>query len=439
MMQITWAILWTSITAVVSTSGDNKIKKSLSIATTSNSNPSSVSATDSNTSIQQSKDGIVAAASLREQKNQDPYVKASPLSVAAVCSDGVALISLHYGVDDDCQGFSEDEETLKIANSVIPGANKEALAILKSNENDDGTGSQIKPTKHLLLELFRDLPMSTRGPLRIEQVYNHQYQAQKIQGISTSLPPTMALLTAGWRTDGMTLANAARELIAEEKMLYCLPYLAMYHEVNRGGLPIADEHEGTKRIAENASFDNYHSAQPMTTTQSYYGRRLAEGLSYYMAKCEFSESARSLSTVGLLAVGSNNIDGVGSIFLLDATGAYRVRAHSVGAGALLLNQKMGFVDFRSMNCREGLRVLLRMMADEGGLSAKPEKVTEAANAKGQQILKDAVEKAAVDTTSRKEYSEPQPWSLPLSTATELAIIKNGEGMMKRVRLATLFE
>jgi hypothetical protein len=80
-----------------------------------------------------------------------------------------------------------------------------------------------------------------------------------------------------------------------------------------------------------------------------------------------------------------------------------------------------------------------MMAEEGGLSAKPEKVTAAANAEGQQTLKDAVEKAAVDTTSRKEYSEPQPWSLPLSTATELAIIKNGEGVMKRVRLAALFD
>ncbi len=35
--------------------------------------------------------------------------------------------------------------------------------------------------------------------------------------------PPMSLLTAGWRTDGMTLVDAARSLIADEVRLFCPP------------------------------------------------------------------------------------------------------------------------------------------------------------------------------------------------------------------------
>ena len=34
-----------------------------------------------------------------QRSHRDPFVNASPLSVAAVCRDGVALVSLHYDID----------------------------------------------------------------------------------------------------------------------------------------------------------------------------------------------------------------------------------------------------------------------------------------------------------------------------------------------------
>ena len=37
----------------------------------------------------------------------------------------------------------------------------------------------------------------------------------------------MSLLAARWRTDGMALCDAARELMSEEVRLYCLPSLSL--------------------------------------------------------------------------------------------------------------------------------------------------------------------------------------------------------------------
>ena len=65
----------------------------------------------------------------------------------------------------------------------------------------------------------------------------------------------MALLTAGWRTDGITLCDAARELISEEVRLYCLPTLiGMSNDEEKDTSVIEDGgRDNTKLI------DNKHS------------------------------------------------------------------------------------------------------------------------------------------------------------------------------------
>ena len=289
----------------------------------------------------------------RSSKHQDAYVSASPLSVAAVCSDGIALISLHFGLEIS---------------------------------SDDG---------------FHDLPISSRGPLRIEPIHdNGATAANSIMTSSCSLrsAPAMALITAGWRTDGMALSDAARELMMEETSLYCLPL-----SVTMGTTSSDDE--------GHAAISNDH--------QSYCGRRIADGLSYYMTKCAFSEGVRSLSTIGLLAC---NSPGRGScLYLVDATGSYRVRAHAIGNGASTIHKRLVSVDFEDISCIDGLRTLLQIVGEEAGLSlsVKPKSIKN------------------VSSSTMDEDDNTGTWSIPRNAAVELAVLRNSEQRMRRIRLSSL--
>ena len=287
----------------------------------------------------------------RSSKNQDAYVSASPLSVAAVCGDGIALVSLHFGLDS-------------------------------KNSDGDAQNSRIKEGNELL-EAFNDLPLSSRGPLRIEPIHDNGATTNSMMSTcSLRTPPSLALLTAGWRTDGMALSDAARELMMEETSLYCLPMSVTM---------------GTSTEKNVGSTINNGQI-------SHYGRRIADGLSYYMAKCAFSEGVRSLSTIGLLAC--NNSAG-GCLYLVDATGSYSVRAHAIGNGASAIHKRLVFVDFEAMTCLEGLRMLLRIIAEEGGILSNQNKPVSA-------------------------------WTIPRNLGVEIAILRSGEERMRRIRLSSLF-
>ncbi|KAL7533047.1 hypothetical protein ACHAXR_005014, partial [Thalassiosira sp. AJA248-18] len=345
--------------------------------------------------------------------------------------------------------------------------------------------------------LFCDLPLSSRGPVRIEQIHENQQQ-------SSHLPPPMSLLTAGWRTDGLALADAARELMMDEVRLFCLPYLAVTVEEERVDDDNEKENDGqqttttrllveegsqSESIAKNdllvVTRENEQTNNPAVLFQqqqqqpSYYGRRIAEGLSYYLARCTFSEGMRSLSCVGLLACGdirSNSGQrtrattpergGGGSLYLIDATGTHRVRAHAIGNGSSVLHRRMVFVDFDKMDCREGLRVLLRLISEESRML--PAATAAASSSRGgddllvgngdkkKQLGHENTAQSSSSSNSimakpafvskgsnRQKKEEGQStgrksWSLPSNTAVELAVLKSGEGRMRRVRLSSLF-
>ena len=68
---------------------------------------------------------------------------------------------------------------------------------------------------------------------------------------------------------------------------------------------------------------------------------------------------RTLGCASLLASCCNN-----QLWLIDATGAYRVRAHALGnihEDGDNLNQKLCEYDFASLSCREGLQILREMV------------------------------------------------------------------------------
>jgi 20S proteasome alpha/beta subunit len=86
---------------------------------------------------------------------------------------------------------------------------------------------------------------------------------------------------------------------------------------------------------------------------------LAEEASLWMAQCASSDRVRALSVVGLLASGH-------VLHLVDATGAYRVRAaHAVGRGAKIVNARLRNVTFDDMTAEAGVDQLLQVLRQEG--------------------------------------------------------------------------
>ncbi|KAL7469121.1 hypothetical protein ACHAXS_009377 [Conticribra weissflogii] len=420
------------------------------------------------------------------QSTQDPFVRASPLSVAAVCNDGIAMVSLHFPLD------GEEYEWEKL---------QSAFENCKSDESSE---------KDAFLRAFRDLPLMSRGPLRIESIYDHS-TATDGEASTWTHPPPMALLTAGWRTDGMALADAARELIAEETMLYTLPHTVAAmaqngsddeydyhgdyganHELQGSAVHglLQQEQENTQQHLETTSTKHEDQAlskinsstspivpsskvdgtqrksplqlPPIPVPANQYARRIAEGLSYYMAKCSFSEGTRSLSCVGLLACGAsiNNMNRRerGTLQLVDSTGIHPVRAHAIGNGAMVINGRLGFVDFGQMDSQNGLRVLLRLIAEEGGLIIDGKNNSEGKNGisrdpecdvkVGSNVVEECKNAEEVvikgnfdmieESSSDSELSVRSiPWNLPRNAAVELAILRTQYGRMKRIRLSSL--
>ena len=261
-----------------------------------------------------------------------------------------------------------------------------------------------------MMSMFRDLPMSTRGPLRIESIH-------EVSSLSPSLPPTMALVTAGWRADGMVLADAARELVSEEVRTYCLPHsvvedLECALEQQRDGGRLLEGPDSTLHIGDNQ--------RNVKANEDYHGRRVADGLRYYLSRCDFSEGLRTLSTVGLLACGAN-IGGDGLLYLIDATSIHRVRAHAIGRGAAGVNRRLMSVNFEHMSCEEGLVALLSVIVgDATPRMEQPE---------GSSDTKSPIKPAFVRHDQSRGLTTG--WSL-----VEAATIRPGRGL-KRVRLSAL--
>ena len=217
--------------------------------------------------------------------------------------------------------------------------------------------------------------------------------------------------------------------------------------------------------------------QQQKQQSSFHGRRIAEGLSYYLSKCQFSSGIRSLSTVGLLACGttggcrssssSTNNNNGGSLYLIDTTGTHRVRAHAIGNGSFNLHKRMVFIDFSTMDCLEGLKVLLRLIAEEGGLALPSVEEEEEEEKEGVENDDDTITIEATKSNSNsvlikkpafltrrqnqqhsqqgKDEEEEEKlldnlakWDIPSNTAIEMAVLKHGDGRLRRIRLRELY-
>lgn len=340
------------------------------------------------------------------RRHRDPFVTASPLSVVAVCRDGVALVSLHYDIDlpgtkvvESNEENNEDLEAVSVINSFETTAMK-------------STGSQFLS---LVSSYFRDLPPSTRGPLRIESIHDNKLRDYRA--------PTMALLTAGWRTDGIALADAARTLMADDVRLFCPP----------STMPIMSSALSRRKSSSSSSY----------MSSSAMDRRIAKGLLYYLTKCASGNGGRALSTVGLLATSKG--DG-GSIHLIDTTGSYRVRAHAIGSKSDALHMRMTYVDFSVMDCAEGLRTLLCLIAEVDGIEKEEggdyrDGVWPVSGEEEGKTLVCAETEAKRQLHIKQERLDTAPkgkLNLSMGPVAELAVLRAADGTMKRVQLSSLF-
>ena len=175
----------------------------------------------------------------------DPYVSMSPLIVAAVGSDGIALLTLHVTHTLEPLLLSEEDET---EDSV---------------EGDDGGDRDRDGPTHVHSSTLKDLPLDSKGPLRIHV----------LDEVGSSL------LLCGWKTDGMVLLDQARSIARKERNLY-------------GKWPTPNQGSGKSGVS--AGGDEY-------------GRFVAHRCVSFLAKCAAGESVRSLQCAALLATAGGDL------------------------------------------------------------------------------------------------------------------------------------
>jgi hypothetical protein len=229
----------------------------------------------------------------------DRFVQGAPLTVAAVCRDGVALLAAHAPDDDEPLLYHRHFDE----NGVDERPNQD------STENSPA---------------FQDLPSDFGGPFRIHP----------IDGTGTVLAST------GWRADCERLVAVAQSLASSERLRYGPPDIGQI-----------------------------------------YSQYLATELSLYMAQCAASEGLRALSCVGIMAAtGHTEEKASSSLWFVDSTGAYPVRAFCVGGGfaaggtpvARLVNDRLCTMDFSRFSTQEAVSKLLELLAEKvDGKNAQP--------------------------------------------------------------------
>lgn len=116
---------------------------------------------------------------------------------------------------------------------------------------------------------------------------------------------------------------------------------------------------------------------------------------------------RALSCAGLLVTSGRTIDEQCCLWLVDATGAYRVRAHAVGLGAKTVNERLRKIDFAALTCRQGALRLLDTIVEE------PEE------------------------KESSEEKETTAWKLPVDARVEVAVVAACQRKMNRIRVDDL--
>lgn len=235
----------------------------------------------------------------------DPFVSSAPLIVATECSDGIALLALHTS-------FAEQPLLLDLDElPASPDVDNNGTSLV--DETNIVTQNITNTTITTKVDL-QDIPRSYRGPFRIHL----------IDGFGTSM------VCAGWRSHTQLMVDYCRDLAKEELQIYGPPRMSLTH-------------------------------------CQEYGNYLAQQTSLWLAYTGVMKRHR-WSCVGLLATCSSDhmVEGTrdpGCLWLVDKTGAFRVRAHAVGGGPLagLVNQYLALEQSKNDKTRTSERALCELL------------------------------------------------------------------------------
>jgi 20S proteasome alpha/beta subunit len=265
----------------------------------------------------------------------DIFVTVAPMIVGVVCNDGVLLVALHTAFSNKGYNDNDNNDVNNNHHSFLLW--KEHDILLPTLEENNSTASTTSRLERL------DIPKGYRGPFRI----------YPIDGSSTT-PTTTAMVCAGWRSDGQRAANSVKSIHREESSIY--------------GNSVAVSGGGREE----------------------YGSYLASRASQMLARYAVSSGVRPLSCVSLMATSSSGNDGRGNddhiqnsgsggyLWLIDATGAYRVRAHAVGGGvtaASQMNDILAQKDWTKQNCDDTARELLQVLFDDDQTNEQQQNTT----------------------------------------------------------------
>mmetsp|Transcript_15682 Transcript_15682/g.36104 ORF Transcript_15682/g.36104 Transcript_15682/m.36104 type:complete len:293 (-) Transcript_15682:2862-3740(-) len=224
-----------------------------------------------------------------------------------------------------------DGVLLVALHSIFSTENEES-PLLRESFSDETDTDHPHSQSNVHSSIFpKDLPRRYRGPFRIHSVDSSG---------------TLAMVCAGWRTDCQNLVNHVRSIDRREEL----------------------------EFGDKASM------------ALEYGSFLASRASLLLAKICVSESRRSLSCLGLLASSSG-------LWVVDSTGAYRVRALAVGRGSEKVNdilRKTDWSKLESVKAKDEFLSLLYNDSDDDNNSS------EAKIPKGS-----CIEMAVVETTANE--------------------------------------
>lgn len=254
----------------------------------------------------------------------DRWVMASPLSCAAVCKDGIAIVATH---ESAASSYSDEPLLLPITTTTTTATDSSDSTINKEEDKAKGDEKMMR---------FKSLPKTYKGPLRIEQILD----------TTTS---SYYILSAGWRTDCMTMKEYCRTKLHQERKKFGILSL------------------GKEQTTETSTTTKPQSMMINDNESEILG----ESASFYMAQCEFSESVRSLSCVSLILSHhySRKLTSTTTpkILFIDATGCYNARAFAIGNNSGKVNSKLCHVDFTKLSKEEGVMKLLEIISgvDDG--------------------------------------------------------------------------
>jgi hypothetical protein len=232
---------------------------------------------------------------IRNGEVPDPFVNAAPLVVAVHCRNGVALVALHHPVADPLLFFDDNDDAGDVEED--DSGSEEKVDNEDSISRDETAPTTESSRNGAPWKFLCDLPRWYGGPFRIHN-------------LDQSGRTAVAMMSTGWRADTERWIEYARLILGNELDLSTSPF----------------------SLPSTAATDATVSTPGVSS--EFLTKYITQEITDYLAQTVALDSLRLPSCAGLLvtALGSHGNCPI-QLWLVDVTGAYRVRAHALGGGA----------------------------------------------------------------------------------------------------------